>query len=328
MTIASNFEAFTSPSNMTSPKLDQDLQRWLDHYNQLLAAWRAKGVDLTPEMARDGLATLTTSHVTTSPSVAMVMDEPLVVDGRSISLRIYHPAPDKRCGVIIYLHGGGHMAGSVTVYDPICRKLAVAANHIVISVDYRLAPEHPYPAGLKDAAAVISHYRSLLAALNIDYSERLVVAGDSAGGAMSATMAHRFQDDDATVIDKLILIYPSLDYTMSHPSIDELADGYLLERERIAWYFARYFQDYTDRRGASPLSMDISPSFPAALVCTAGFCPLRDEGFAYVGRLEKNGNSVVHHHYPGMIHAFLNLEDIVADQSSSLYERIGKFLAT
>ena len=88
------------------------------------------------------------------------------------------------------------------------------------------------------------------------------------------------------------------------------------------------FQIITIDAVHSPLFMDISPSFPATLVCTAGFCPLRDEGFAYVGRLEKNGNSVVHHHYPGMIHAFLNLEDIVADQCSSLYERIGKFLAT
>ena len=128
-------------------------------------------------------------------------------------------------------------------------------------------------------------------------------------------------------IERLVLIYPSLDYTLSQPSVKENGQGYLLERERIEWLFDRVFQHGEDRRAASPLFMPIPPGFPATLVATAGYCPLRDEGIAYVRRLREAGVPCRHLAYPGLVHAILNLEDLIPDAGRDLHGRIGDHLS-
>jgi acetyl esterase len=241
-------------------------------------------------------------------------------------VRIYHPAPEAELPVLIYYHGGGHMAGSVTVYDPICRKLALAARHIVVSVDYRLAPECPYPAGLTDAYQVVKNLWATLDGRKLNYQRRLAIAGDSGGGALCATVAHLAQYDAGVDIQRQILIYPSLDYTITSPSVAENGTGYLLQKEKIAWYFDNYFQHCEDRKSASPLFMEFSAGLPETLVVTAEFCPLRDEGVAYAAKVKAAGPHVEHLHLDDMIHAFMNMEDLAKTACATVYRRIAEFL--
>ena len=302
------------------------LSQWLEHYNKLMEEWRSKGIELTPELARDGLARLTQNLVVDSPEIPLVKNHAVTIGSHSIPLRIYHPAPAEKIPVLLYLHGGGHMAGSIKVYDPICRKLALATRRIVISVDYRLAPEYPYPKGLEDGAAVLSECLPMLGELGIQHLEELALAGDSAGGAMSATLAFALDKGSQPKLNALVLVYPSLDYTMSLPSIAKYSSGYLLERDRISWYFSQYFQNNENMKAASPLYMPVHRRFPRTLVITAEYCPLHDEGVAFVEKLKEHNVPVQHVDFEGMVHAFMNMESLVPENCRKLYIDIAKFL--
>jgi len=166
----------------------------------------------------------------------------------------------------------------------------------------------------------------MLERVGIGFGPRMALAGDSAGGAMSATLAHIFQYRLDFPVSKLILIYPSLDYTMNMPSVAEFATGYLLEKERMCWYFNQYFQNNESRRKVSPLFMKVTDRFPKTLVVTAGFCPLRDEGIQYVSVLNESGVAVQHLHLDDMIHAFLNMENLVPESCSFVYGAMRDFL--
>lgn len=309
-------------------EIDPRLREWLQKYNSAVAAWSMKGLTLTPEYARDGMAILTRTMISDIPKVAVVIDEKIAGAGPAVPVRVYHPEPASALPVLIYLHGGGHMTGSVAVYDPICRKIALATRHVVVSVEYRLAPEHPYPAGITDARTVVEGYADLLMRLQINFGAGLALAGDSAGGAMSATLAHAMQDLAKPPLTHLILIYPGLDYTMSHPSVDEVAAGYLLEKDKILWYFNHYFGAGVDRRAASPLFMPVRPGFPGTLLITAGLCPLLGENLAYLQKLQECGVVVRHLHLENMIHAFLNLENLVPESCRKVYAAMAEFLAS
>jgi acetyl esterase/lipase len=307
---------------MVSPKL----QGWLENYNNLLEMLIKKGFKQTATNAREGLAILTRQYVSEIPDVEWIQDDLVMGPHYAVPVRIYHPEPEKTLPVLIYYHGGGHMAGSVTVYDGICRKMALNTNHIVVSVDYRLAPECPYPAGVTDAYYAAKNVWTTLDTRQVAYQRRLALAGDSAGGALSASVSHISQHDAGLEITRQALIYPSLDYTLSLDSLDENAKGYLLQKEKILWYFDNYFQHGENRKSASPLHMELTHNLPQTLVITAGYCPLRDEGLAYVEKLNSADVPVEHLHFEDMIHAFLNLEDMVKTECETLYRRIGEFL--
>ena len=284
------------------------------------------GFKKTPTNTREGLANLTLLLVTDSPKISWVQDDLVNAPDYAIPVRIYHPTPDASLPVLIYYHGGGHMAGSVTVYDPICRKIAHATQHIVVSVDYRLAPECPYPSGVNDAYNVVKNIWATLDGRGLKYQRHLSIAGDSAGGALCATVAHLSQHDTEIDIRRQAMIYPSLDYTLTSYSTEENAEGYLLVKEKIKWYFDNYFQKGEDRKNASPLYMEFTNQLPETLVITAEFCPLRDEGIAYVEKVKSTGLYVEHLHFDNMIHAFLNLESLVKDECETVYRKIGEFL--
>ncbi len=302
------------------------LQPWLETFNRQMADLVAGGFKAMPTNAREGLANLTRALVTEIPDIAWCQDDMIAAHPFDVPVRIYHPEPTEALPVLVYLHGGGHMAGSVTVYDPICRKLALAARHIVVAADYRLAPECPYPAGVTDACNVVKHLWPVLQARGLKFRERLALAGDSGGGALCATVAHLVQFDAGITIHRQVLIYPSLDYTMQWPSIAQNAAGYLLERHRIAWYFDHYFPAGVNRRAASPLYMDFGERLPATLVIAAEFDPLRDEARAYVDKLRQAGVEAELWHLDDMIHAFLNLEDLVKETCQAAYARMSRFL--
>lgn len=307
-------------------QVSPNLVPWLAQFNRVRHSLESAGFKRSPINAREGLAGLTFSLVTDRPQVSWVQDAVVTAMPYNVPVRIYHPDYNARLPVLIYFHGGGHMAGSVSVYDPIYRKLALATGHIVVAPEYRLAPECPYPAGVVDALNVAKYVHTALDSRDLMYDGRLSIVGDSGGGALCATVAHLAQHDADLKIKHQVLIYPSLDYTMQWPSMEENAIGYLLEKEAIIWYFDNYFQGAQNRKAASPLHMEFTSRLPETLVLTAGFCPLRDEGRGYTEKAKAAGVYAENCHYDDMIHAFLNLENLVKETCQSAYRRIGEFL--
>lgn len=301
------------------------LKEWLNRFYTGMAMLKKRGFKPTLATTREGMSNMTRSLVPDKPHVCLVIDD-VVTGPYPVPVRIYHPDPDTALPLLVYYHGGGHIAGSISVYDPICRKIALSTNHVVISVEYRLAPEFPYPAGVQDAYHVAKNIHTTLDSLSLKYLYRICVAGDSAGGALCATVSHMSQFDKDLCITRQVLIYPSLDYTMSCPSVEENSVGYFIEKEKMKWYFECYFQKNKNSEAASPLFMEITAQFPETLVITAQFCPLRDEGIAYLERLRKVGIYTEHLHFDNMIHAFLNMESLVPDECNSVYRKIGDFL--
>lgn len=222
-----------------------------------------------------------------------------------VPVRIYAPAD--AVGIFVFYHGGGYTIGDLDSHDQPCRQLAVEAGATIISVDYRLAPEHPFPAGVEDSWAVLS----AVAANRSEYGAadaRIVVGGDSAGGNLSAVMALMARDADLDLAAQL-LIYPAVNAADDSPSMTENSTGYILTAETMAWFQEQYAADPTDWR-ASPLLAGSHADLAPALVITAEFDPLRDQGAAYAATLEENGVSVTHTNYESMVHAFFQLGPI------------------
>ncbi|PSV44918.1 alpha/beta hydrolase [Photobacterium sp. GB-36] len=299
------------------------LEQWLNSFNKVMDETIASGIPFTVPTVREGLAAITRELVTEIPDIALI--ENLTIKDK-VPIRIYHPQPETALPVLVFFHGGGHMSGSVEVYDPICRKLAQHSQFIVVSVEYPLAPEHPYPAAIDDGYLVLQSLFQTLIRAELNFVPQLSIAGDSAGGAICATLARMAQFDDEVEITKQVLIYPSLDYTLSFPSVNQNGMGYLLQQSSIEWYFSNYFQHNEDRRKASPVWGPYSMALPESLVITAEFCPLKDEGIAYVEALKKQGVEAEHIHFDQMIHAFLNMENIVKRECEQAYTSIGVFL--
>ncbi|AFL73015.1 alpha/beta hydrolase [Thiocystis violascens] len=311
------------------PNLPAPLSAFLTEVREIKRLRVAAGYRHTPTNAREALEFMTRRHLIQIPPIALIRDEIIPGADYDVPVRLYHPAPDEPLPVALFVHGGGHVSGSVSLYDPIARKLAAASRRLIVSIDYRLAPECPYPNALKDLIACVKGVFPLLDSLRdrLSFTPRLALVGDSGGGALCASAAHLTQFEPGVAIERQALIYPSLDYTLSKPSVTENGEGLLLERQRILWYFDSYFQRAENRREVSPLFMPLTPDYPPTLVATAEFCPLRDEGIAYVERLREYRIKVEHIHYPGLVHAFLNLEDLVPDTCAELYRRVGDFLA-
>jgi acetyl esterase len=307
-------------------QLSPKLEKWLESYYWLINKMLADGFKQTPTNAREGLAGLTETWIRKKLPVQWIQDDLVEGETFDVPVRIYHPKKESSLPVLVYFHGGGHMAGSITVYDPLCRRLARETDHIVISTDYRLAPECPYPAGITDAMTVVQNLWEVLDRRQVGYTRVLSIAGDSAGGAICATVAHNCQYSGNPDIKKQALIYPSLDYTLQFGSLDLNGEGYLLHKDKISWYFNNYFQNNEDRRAVSPLYMDVTPALAQTLVVTAEFCPLRDEGIAYLHKLHQSGVSCDHLHFDNMIHTFMNMELLAEQECGAVYKKIGDFL--
>ncbi|GAA5136281.1 alpha/beta hydrolase [Thalassotalea piscium] len=306
-----------------SPKLEP----FLLQVNKAIADAQEQGVAFSAELVRTGLNNLS-GLLDIKPDIALVCDKALMLENREIPVRIYHPSPTEKLPVLLHFHGGGHMCGSVELYDPISRQLAQHSHCIVICVDYRLAPEHPYPAGIDDCQHLLTHYKEVLNGLN--YNDKLYIAGDSAGGAICTTLVMNNQKSNTIKIDKQVLIYPSVDYTMSAASLEENGKGYLLEKSKISWYFEQYFKvdnlNHPLIKKASPLLGNFSSNMPETFVITGGCDPLRDEGLAYIRALKNVNVAVDHHHFADMPHAFMLLQSLVADECEKSYQLIGQFL--
>lgn len=307
--------------------LKKELSEWLNEFNEVtVPKLLASGFKPNPINAREGLANLTKGLVTELVTVEEVIDDYIEAKEFDVPVRIYNPSKAKNLPVMIFLHGGGHMAGSVTVYDPICKRLAKTSNHIVVSVEYRLAPENPFPAGLNDCINAAKGVFNTLDRCSISHRRTLSIIGDSGGGANVSLVTAELQESKEVSIENQILIYPSLDYTMSSKSMEENGVGYLLGKGKIAWYFDHYFKNGEDRKAVSPLYKEMGPNMPKTLIFTAQYDPLRDEGMEYTKKLKEAKVSVEHHNLENMIHTYMSMEDICKEECKFTYDKINKFL--
>ena len=263
----------------------------------------------TPEEARAGFSMLT--------AIAGPAEEPVPTEDRSvpgpagdIPVRIYRPTADTPLPVVVYFHGGGFVIGDIATHDTTCQRLAAGVPALVVSVDYRLAPEHRFPAAVEDCAAATAWASAHAPEFGGDPS-RLAVAGDSAGGNLAAVIARRARDAGGPNIAFQLLVYPGTDMTCSLPSHTENGTGYLLDSDTMTWFLDNYLADADPRHpDASPLFADDLSGLPPAFVLTAEFDPLRDEGEAYAERLRAAGVAVTTSRYDGMIHGFYGLDSI------------------
>jgi acetyl esterase len=228
-----------------------------------------------------------------------------------VAVRLYRPRGSEArvLPVVINLHGGGFVIGNLDQSDSECRRVAVAADCAVVSVDYRLAPEHKFPAGLDDAYAATRHVHAHAAELGIDPS-RVALMGDSAGANLATGVARLARERGGPPICFQVLIYPVTDLTrFDTPSYLAYAEGHYLSRSTMRWFAEQYLDASTkpDQPLVSPLLASDLSGLPPALVITAECDPLCDEGEAYARKLEAAGVPTQHKRYPGMIHAFFTL---------------------
>jgi acetyl esterase len=240
--------------------------------------------------------------------LARVEDGSLPGPAGAIPVRVYTPAGRAPLPALVYLHGGGWVLGSLETHDGTCRALAAAVPCVVVSVDYRLAPEHPFPAAPEDAWAAVAHVAAHAADFGAD-AARLAVGGDSAGGNLSAVVALMARDRGGPRLVHQLLVYPVTDAAMDTASMRENAEGYFLTRDAMAWFWSHYVPSVAARAHpyASPLRAPDLRGLPPALVITAEFDPLRDEGEAYAARLREAGVPVDLTRYGGMIHGFFSM---------------------
>ncbi|MEU2120469.1 alpha/beta hydrolase [Nocardia niwae] len=226
-----------------------------------------------------------------------------------VRVRIYRPASATQAApIVLFCHGGGFVICSLDSHDRFCRAMAVGADAIVVSVDYRQAPEHRFPAAAEDAYAALCWVAAHAAALGGDPS-RLVVAGDSAGGNLAAVTALLARDRGGPGIAGQLLLYPMLDPACATASYRENADGYFTTAAHLRWFWRQYLGrgDGTDPY-VNPLNAELS-GLPPAHIVTAEFDPLRDEGEDYGRRLRQAGVAAEIHRYDGMFHGFMSMAD-------------------
>jgi acetyl esterase len=265
--------------------------------------------DSDPEQLRALYAGLTPPETVV---VDRVEDRTIPGPGGEIPVRIYRPAGAEPKPAIVYYHGGGWVIGGLNTHDGGCRAFANAADAVVVSVDYRLAPEHPFPAPLDDAIAALTWVHDNAGELGVDVGH-VAVAGDSAGGNLAAVVAQQVRDAGGPPICFQLLIYPVTDHEFESGSMNDNAEGYFLSRDAMRWFFGHYLNDPAE--GADPRVSPVRASdlagLPPAFVITAEFDPLRDQGVAYAAAMSDAGTMVTARTYDGMFHGFLSMVEYI-----------------
>ena len=258
--------------------------------------------------------------------VAHVEDRTVPGPAGEIPVRVYRPSDEPALPVLVWFHGGGWTIGSLETHDNTCRSLANAVKCIVVSVDYRLAPEHKFPAATDDAFAATRWVAEHATELGGD-PDRIAVGGDSAGGNLAAVVSLLARDAGGPAVVFELLVYPVTDHEFESPSMRENAKGYFLELESMRWFYNQYLRDERDCADwrFSPARATDLAGLPPAFVLTAEFDPLRDQGEAYARRLEAAGVPVDARRYGGVFHGFFGMRDLM-DPAREAFDDVTKAL--
>ena len=290
--------------------LDAEARILLDLMEEATKAGRPKLESLPHAIGRPAVDKMSEDSEADPPEVAETIDGAFAGPGGQIKYRRYRPLGVEAGSLptLIYYHGGGFVIGTIETHDSTCRRLANRSRCQVISIDYRLSPEHPFPAPIDDGIAAFRHVRDNAAALGADPA-RLAVGGDSAGGAMAAVVCQAMRDAKEQGPAFQMLIYPATDSSQESGSRKSFAEGYFLSKGLMDWFWKAYVPagtDLSDLRLSPLLAKDFT-GLPPAFVLTAGYDPLRDEGRAYANRLIDAGVKTTYVNYPGTIHGFFSL---------------------
>ena len=306
----------------------EPIQQLLDYITSLKPILQANNYQFNQTNVREALFNLGNKYVSELDTSIMAIDEVIMHQGYPIPIRIYLPTMNQTpCNVAINIHGGGHIAGSIHAYDKVFRKYAKYTQCIMVAIDYRLSPEFAYPVGINDCKTVIENIFPVLDKRHIKYTNQsLRLIGDSSGAAICATI---IQDTDLVkrcMITAQALIYPSLDYTLSSQSVEKYKVGYLLEADKVHWYFSNYFQHNEDRKLASPLFAASHQTSVASLIITPEYDMLHGEAVAYYDKLIKASSNATLLTIKGVTHAFLHLHDLCPAECHQTYTAIADFV--
>ena len=301
------------------PKLDYFLKNFPPLENPDIEAIRSRNIALLSQ---------------SSPPVAFVETTAIKRDEGDLPIRIYMPEGSAPFPVFVYFHGGGFVYGNLDTHDTICRIICRETSQLVIAVDYRLAPEHPFPAAPNDAYYATSWISGNAKKWNGD-AKKLTVGGDSAGGNLAAAVALMSKENGGPKISNLIMLYPATDMRKGvkqqlYPSYKANGQGYFLTEQTMSLYGQLYLQNPADaeHKYASPLLVEDVSGFPRTLLITAEYDPLRDEGEQYIAKLHQAGVEVELFRASGLIHGFFNLFGMMNadDDLQYIYEKIARFL--
>jgi acetyl esterase len=307
--------------------LDPDMKALLD---QMAAVKLPAFHEMTPAGAREQMARRTAMG--NPVPVARVEDRKVSGPNGDIPIRIYTPSGNGPFGALVYFHGGGWVVGNIEMTDQPCRMVANTSGCVLISVDYRLAPEHKFPAGPEDCYAVTKWVAENATAIGCE-AKRIAVGGTSAGGNLAAVVALMARDRGGPKIAFQLLIYPATRRELDTPSQKQFAtDGYILSRADMEWFWGHYLARAADAANpyACPERAKTLAGLPPAMVLTAEFDPLRDEGEAYAARLREEGVATVLKRYDGVTHGFFGMPSLleksrlaIAEASAALRAAVG-----
>lgn len=276
---------------------------------------------MTPEEARASYRSRRAFTQPDAPEVFKVEDKLVSANGVSVPVRVYHPhaAPShSTLPGLVYLHGGGWTIGDLDTHDVLCRSLCLQAGIVVVAVDYRMGPEHKFPAAYDDSVAAFNWTVAQAASLGIDAS-RIAIGGDSAGGNLAAAACLGLRGQSVQPAFQL-LIYPATIMWQDTPSYHANGKGYMLTKESIAYYTENYLRNREDAKDwrASPQLADSHAGLPPAFVMTAGFDPLRDEGLMYADALSKAGVSSQYICFERQIHGFITMGRVMQEANTAV----------
>ncbi|HEY6916339.1 MAG TPA: alpha/beta hydrolase [Allosphingosinicella sp.] len=299
---------------MSQPNLRPDVRAFLDYLNRLPGP---KSHEVGPVEARNMM--IAARHVADAPvgAIALIRDLSCPGPGGEIPLRLYDAREERGPGpALVFFHGGGFVLGNLDTHEPFCAELTRQLDMPVIAVDYRLAPEHPWPAGIEDAIAAARWVAGSPAELQREVTG-LVLAGDSAGGNFTIVASLALRDEPAAVpVLAQWPIYPAADPAKGYPSFEDFGEGYLLTRDGMRWFDECYRPDRKDWR-YSPL-VKSQEGMPPTLVTTAGLDPIRDQGRAYAAACAEAGVPVIFQEAEGNIHGYINLRKAIPSSQNDI----------
>ncbi|VAW43172.1 hypothetical protein MNBD_CHLOROFLEXI01-5365 [hydrothermal vent metagenome] len=294
-------------------QLDPALKMMLEQAEAAVAAGQPELWELPVPEARAGFRMMTPMFDGQPVDVHTVVDQMIAGSDGDLPIRLYTPRPvadGEKLPILTCFHGGGWTIGDLETHDVLCRYLSHHVDCLVVAVDYRMGPEHKFPAAVEDCWAATKWVKENADSFAGDAS-RIAVGGDSAGGNLAAVITQLAKKENLPLVFQM-LIYPAVDVGTDYPSRTEYAKGYFLTQESMDWFVGNYINDESDYANPqmSPLLTDDFSGLPPALVITAGFDPLQDEGRAYAEKLTAAGVPTEYAHYEDMIHGFVSMSGV------------------